>query len=380
MSSRYFWSAGKLRSASFMILLIILLVFVNRYPITLTSDITLESSMDVYKHAEKLVIDGLHDPLCPWTNKHKIYTCAGYCPWVLKKLVKCDFLARVVHKKFQQHRMYCKPFPDNCLSHDAWLKDILPPTLNPMRVIPVDLVENFTLSGEIPVDYGIGFYFSNYSGIGLNWSVNFVNTYRDQVRHRQPFGTYKTTALYPVLETYSTLAIRNKKCAVVGSEFPWIEAALLEFGAASVTTIEYNGILTDVPNLFTITPMAFADKQKRDAAQGRLEPFDSIWSYSSLEHDGLGRYTDPMNPYGDFQTMTKISCMLKPGGLLFLAVPTNKQDILHFNLHRIYGPLRLPILVRYFHLVQVFGDDFPSDRNDYNWQPVLVLQNKIGCR
>jgi hypothetical protein len=104
-----------------------------------------------------------------------------------------------------------------------------------------------------------------------------------------------------------------------------------------------------------------------------------VWCYSTLEHDGLGRYTDPINPYGDFQTMIKISCMLKPGGLLFLAVPTNKYDAIHFNLHRVYGPIRLPILYRYFHLVQVFGEDFPANATDPTWQPILVLQNKIGC-
>ncbi len=153
------------------------------------------------------------------------------------------------------------------------------------------------------------------------------------------------------MEAYRELAVRNKTCAVIGSEYPWIEAALLEFEAATVTTIEYNRIITDIPNLLAITPGMFAAAQERHAIDGKLRLFDSVWCYRSLEHDGLGRYTDPINPYGDFQTMIKISCMLKPGGLLFLDVPTNKYDAIHFNLHRLYGPIRLPLLYRYFHLV-----------------------------
>ncbi|CAF2128666.1 unnamed protein product [Rotaria magnacalcarata] len=276
--------------------------------------------------------------------------------------------------------MYCKPPPDSCPSYNAWLKDELPLTLSPTRKIPTELLPNFTLNSLITVNYNVGFQYFNYSGPGLNWSINFVDTYRNQVKRRQPFGTYETTALYPVLETYSEVAVHNKNCAVIGSQYPWIEAALLEFAAATVTTIEYNRIITDVPNLFTITPGVFAAAQQKDAASGNLKLFDSVWCYSTLEHDGLGRYTDPINPYGDFQTMTKISCMLKPGGILFLAVPINKYDAIHFNLHRVYGPIRLPILYRYFHLVQVFGEGFPLNSNDHTWQPILVLQNKIGCK
>jgi len=36
--------------------------------------------------------------------------------------------------------------------------------------------------------------------------------------------------------------------------------------------------------------------------QERLESlylFDMVFSFSSIEHDGLGRYGDPLNPNGD---------------------------------------------------------------------------------
>ncbi|CAF4695735.1 unnamed protein product, partial [Rotaria socialis] len=101
--------------------------------------------------------------------------------------------------------------------------------------------------------------------------------------------------------------------------------------------------------------------------------------YSSIEHDGLGRYRDPLNPYGDFQTMIKITCILKPGGLLFLSVPLNSHDFIQFNLHRLYGPIRLPLLYRHFHVVEVLGSGMANRHGDYDIQPFVVLQNKIGC-
>ncbi|CAF0906739.1 unnamed protein product [Adineta steineri] len=103
--------------------------------------------------------------------------------------------------------------------------------------------------------------------------------------------------------------------------------------------------------------MDFARKQAN-----RQELFDSVWSYSSLEHDGLGRYRDPLNAYGDLQTMTKITYSI------------------HFNLHRVYGPIRLPLIYRYYHVVEVLGTEMSKIPDDWDVQPFVVLQNKVGCK
>ncbi|CAF1323328.1 unnamed protein product, partial [Didymodactylos carnosus] len=209
------------------------------------------------------------------------------------------------------------------------------------------------------------------------WSLDLIENYRFQVRTREALGTYNNKAIYAALDRYASLAIRDKKCAVIGTENPWIEAALLEYNASNVTTIEYAPINASVPRLFVITPMAFAREQQQRETNKR-EIFDSVWSYSSLEHDGLGRYGDPLNPYGDLQTMVKISCILKPGGFLFLSVPLNIQDSIQFNLHRIYGRVRLPLLYQYFHVVEVLGGALRTMRRNHFNQPFVVLQNKVG--
>lgn len=72
----------------------------------------------------------------------------------------------------------------------------------------------------------------------------------------------------------------------------------------------------------------------------RLEKFpdasiDSISSLCALEHFGLGRYGDTVNPEGCFEAFAAIQRVLKPGGKAYIAVPIGKEH-LEFNAHRIF--------------------------------------------
>ena len=75
-----------------------------------------------------------------------------------------------------------------------------------------------------------------------------------------------------------------------------------------------------------------------------VEKFDVVFSISSFEHDGLGRYGDPINPTGDIEAMINVKSMLKKDGILFLAVPVG-VDTIFWNAHRIYGKHRFPKLI-----------------------------------
>ena len=79
---------------------------------------------------------------------------------------------------------------------------------------------------------------------------------------------------------------------------PWIEAMLLELGAANVTTLEYNEVESRVDNVRVITPQELRRMWKSSDHQQNLN-FDAVVSFSSIEHSGLGRYGDALNPWGD---------------------------------------------------------------------------------
>ena len=72
---------------------------------------------------------------------------------------------------------------------------------------------------------------------------------------------------------------------------------LLELGAANVVTLEYNEIESQVKGVTTLTPQKIREKW-RNKLVDQLN-FDVIVSYSSLEHSGMGRFGDPLNPWGD---------------------------------------------------------------------------------
>lgn len=149
---------------------------------------------------------------------------------------------------------------------------------------------------------------------------------------------------------------------VIGSELPWAEAQSLRLGAAEVSTIEFMPIVSKVPHLHAFTPRQVADfyvasKQPShvpNATDNLLFEVDFAISYSSLEHAGLGRYGDPIDPSGDLRAARFVHCMLRPGGVFFLALPTGPDTVV-FNAHRVYGAARLPLMFNGFELIDVLG-------------------------
>jgi SAM-dependent methyltransferase len=69
-------------------------------------------------------------------------------------------------------------------------------------------------------------------------------------------------------------------------------------------------------------------------------PTASISSLSCLhamEHVGLGRYGDPIDPEGCFQGMRELARVLAPKGKLYFSVPIGRERV-EFNAHRIFSP------------------------------------------
>jgi len=130
---------------------------------------------------------------------------------------------------------------------------------------------------------------------------------------------------------------------------PWLETVLLTMPAirnmTRLTVVDYNEPIMPAPRLFgdRLTTLNQNLLAKRYAEGLR---FDAIVSFSGIEHDGLGRYGDPINPDGDIAALREMNAFLKPHGLLFLGIPVGAVDDIEYPFHRIYGPKRLPLLLR----------------------------------
>lgn len=155
---------------------------------------------------------------------------------------------------------------------------------------------------------------------------------------------------------------------VIGTMDPWAEAHLIKLGANHVTTVEYHRIVTDHPKLSSLHP----SELKKDHDSGKL--YDFVFTFSSLEHDGLGKWGDPISPYADLEDFARVHCMLKEGGIFFLGIPVGPDEVV-WNAHRIYGKYRLAIVLKNWKLIDLVGPQ-PFDKINGEWgdQPIIVLQ------
>lgn len=124
------------------------------------------------------------------------------------------------------------------------------------------------------------------------------------------------------------------------------------FGAKQVFTEEFREIKTRFPNLVTLTPSEVTTQYLAK----KLPLFDFIFTFSSLEHTGLGRYGDRLEAFGDILAIAQARCQLKAGGVLFLGLPTGYDSVV-YNAHRVYGYYRLHLILSLgFKLLDVYAD------------------------
>ena len=241
---------------------------------------------------------------------------------MLRKKVSCDNI---------MHRVVFCPF-----------KAVIPPPRKP----PPNLVKNFTMNGHCV--FGQPWYFDDSAhSASLHYAASSFNSLLIRDSHENNINPYQDKNKFkPTLKRY-LYAIKGKHVAVVGTEVPWIEAIVLNLGAEKVTTMEYRDLHIEHPRVSVVTPFQYASR----FLNRKAETFDTVVSYSSIEHTGLGRYGDPLMPYGDMEAIAQIWCAMKPGGYLFLAVPMNRNRtkcILQWNALRWYSYFRMQHLTANF--------------------------------
>ena len=69
---------------------------------------------------------------------------------------------------------------------------------------------------------------------------------------------------------------------------------------------------------------------------------DSVSSLHALEHFGLGRYGDTIDPDGHVTGFRNLSRIVAPGGMLYVGLPIGSQTQVFFNAHRIFAPTEPP--------------------------------------
>jgi hypothetical protein len=212
--------------------------------------------------------------------------------------------------------------------------------------IPLNLWDDYKMGNRSWIhQWYIEEKYSGGTGMQPVWTVAEIEGMKAQALQDTLPGNYgwgTTSMIWGMMKRYENL-LRGKHAFVIGSETPWVEAMLLAIGASHVTTIEYGTIISQHPNVSTMTP---AQVTERFLASNGTEPrFDVAVTFSSLEHSGLGRYGDTLNPWGDIQAVAKAWCITKSGGNMFLGLPASQGDEVCWNAHRSYGVHRWPHLM-----------------------------------
>lgn len=253
------------------------------------------------------------------------------------------------------------------LADDSGLDAVREQRWPPQR-LPGQWMDEFTMHGR----YRIGTQYFNVSEemlaghsargaeasntITPGWSRKDVDIQVEFARARS--GATRSQYHWLNVEVWKALQqvnVSGHNVLVVGSQSPWVEVEALASGAAHVWTLEYAMLSSDHPQLTPLAPPAFLEA----ARSGQLPRMDAIITASSVEHSGLGRYNDALNPWGDILAIARTWCVSAPKASLVIAVPMNPnmhhneptkpadaalQERLRFNDQRIYGPIRYPYL------------------------------------
>lgn len=121
-----------------------------------------------------------------------------------------------------------------------------------------------------------------------------------------------------------------KKHFDIGSRLDGFIAHLLAANI-DVTMIDVRKFPGDIEGLDTIVDDATTLHQFED------DSIESLSALCSIEHFGLGRYGDPIDPEACFKCFKNIQRVMKKGGKLYLALPIGSERV-EFNAHRIFYP------------------------------------------
>jgi SAM-dependent methyltransferase len=115
-----------------------------------------------------------------------------------------------------------------------------------------------------------------------------------------------------------------------------------------------------------------------EVAESFVDYCDSISSLHAIEHFGLGRYGDKIDPEGYLLGLNNIHKILRRRGKFYFSVPVGPQRI-EFNAHRVFGMKYLFQLLseRY----DINGFSFVDDDGDLHENATLEknIENNCGC-
>ena len=127
-----------------------------------------------------------------------------------------------------------------------------------------------------------------------------------------------------------TFQVRPQRHLDVGSRLDGFVAHVLTWSAIDV--LDVRPLTSGVPGL------NFVQDDARTCDLIESDSYDLVTSLHAIEHFGLGRYGDQIDPDGVTKAIKSLVRIVKPGGYLILGFPTGKNEVL-FNAQRLLDPV-----------------------------------------
>lgn len=110
-----------------------------------------------------------------------------------------------------------------------------------------------------------------------------------------------------------------------------------------VEVFDVRPISAQIPGvIFKQADLMRSDTLPRHGEEGYC---DSLSCLHALEHFGLGRYGDPIDPMGYECGFSNMASLLRPGGVFYLSVPIGRERV-EFNANRVFDPRTLVSLAK----------------------------------
>lgn len=93
----------------------------------------------------------------------------------------------------------------------------------------------------------------------------------------------------------------------------------------------------------------------------------SVSSICVLEHIGLGRYGDDLDPFGTEKALAELKRVVAPGGHLYVSVPLDVETHTNFNAHRTFSEATILEMFEPFEVIErryIYGNEFVAERRD----------------
>lgn len=122
---------------------------------------------------------------------------------------------------------------------------------------------------------------------------------------------------------------RPRRHVDIGSRVDGFVAHVASF--REIEVFDVRPISTQIPGV------TFKQADLMQPLAGMADYCDSLSCLHALEHFGLGRYGDPIDPRGFERGFANMAALLKKDGVFYLSVPIG-IDRVEFNAHRVFDP------------------------------------------